>query len=88
MPVSRGRDARGGRAAHPRSRPPRRRPQALRRLDARRSPDEPDAIRTRPIEELLAELDGLVGLEPVKAEVKLLTNLLQVQSFVRNANSR
>ena len=33
----------------------------------------------RPIEELLAELDALVGLEPVKAEVKLVTALLQVQ---------
>ena len=33
----------------------------------------------RPLEELLAELDALVGLAPVKAEVKLLTNLLQVQ---------
>jgi Cdc6-like AAA superfamily ATPase len=33
----------------------------------------------RPVEELLAELDALVGLEPVKAEVRLLTNLLVVQ---------
>jgi hypothetical protein len=33
----------------------------------------------KPLEELLAELDALVGLAPVKAEVKLLTNLLQVQ---------
>ena len=35
----------------------------------------------RPLEELLAELDGLVGLKPVKGEVKLLTNLLQVQKL-------
>lgn len=33
----------------------------------------------RPLEELLAELDELIGLEAVKAEVKLVTNLLQVQ---------
>ncbi|HTJ76706.1 MAG TPA: AAA family ATPase [Acidimicrobiales bacterium] len=33
----------------------------------------------RPIEELLAELDGLVGLAAVKAEVKLATNLLRVE---------
>ncbi len=41
------------------------------------TPQEP----ARPIEELLAELDGLVGLAPVKAEVKLVTNLLQVQKL-------
>lgn len=41
------------------------------------APQEP----ARPIEELLAELDGLVGLAPVKAEVKLVTNLLQVQKL-------
>lgn len=33
----------------------------------------------RPLEELLAELDELVGLDAVKTEVKLVTNLLQVQ---------
>ena len=38
-------------------------------------------IPARPLEDLLAELDGLVGLAPVKAEVKLLTNLLQVQKL-------
>ncbi len=32
----------------------------------------------RPIDELLAELDELIGLEPVKAEVKLVTALLRV----------
>jgi hypothetical protein len=32
-----------------------------------------------PLEELLAELDALVGLAPVKREVKLLADLLQVQ---------
>jgi Holliday junction resolvasome RuvABC ATP-dependent DNA helicase subunit len=35
----------------------------------------------RPIDELLAELDELVGLEPVKAEVKLVTALLRVQKM-------
>jgi Cdc6-like AAA superfamily ATPase len=33
----------------------------------------------RPIDELLAELDGLVGLDGVKHEVKLVTHLLRVQ---------
>jgi Cdc6-like AAA superfamily ATPase len=37
----------------------------------------------RPLEELLAELDGLVGLAPVKAEVKLVTNLLRVEKLRR-----
>ena len=35
----------------------------------------------RPLEELLAELDGLVGLAPVKAEVKLVTNLLRIEKL-------
>ena len=35
----------------------------------------------RPLEELLAELDGLVGLAPVKAEVKLVANLIKVQNL-------
>ena len=35
----------------------------------------------RPIDELLAELDGLVGLAPVKAEVKLVTDLLRVEKL-------
>ncbi len=38
----------------------------------------------RPVEELLAELDALIGLEPVKAEVRLLTNLLVVQRLRRD----
>lgn len=33
------------------------------------------------IEDLLAELDALVGLEGVKAEVRLVTNLLQIQKL-------
>jgi SpoVK/Ycf46/Vps4 family AAA+-type ATPase len=35
----------------------------------------------RPIEELLAELDELVGLDSVKTEVRLVTNLLRVQQL-------
>ncbi|WP_370326964.1 AAA family ATPase [Euzebya sp.] len=35
----------------------------------------------RPLEELLAELDELVGLDPVKSEVRLVTNLIQVQKL-------
>jgi len=40
---------------------------------------EPELSPARPIDELLAELDTLIGLEPVKAEVKLVTALLRVQ---------
>jgi hypothetical protein len=47
---------------------------------AARPPAEPQEP-ARPLEELLAELDGLIGLAPVKAEVKLVTNLLQVQKL-------
>ena len=36
---------------------------------------------SRPIEELLAELDALIGLDHVKAEVRRLTSLLQVQQL-------
>src|ERR687898_371845 len=37
----------------------------------------------RPIEELLAELDALIGLDEVKREVHLVTNLLRVQQIRR-----
>ena len=40
----------------------------------------------RTVEEVLADLDRLVGLAPVKAEVKLVTNLLQVQQMRRQRN--
>jgi len=40
----------------------------------------------RPLEEVLAELDGLVGLGPVKAEVKLVTNLLRVEKLRTERN--
>ena len=42
-------------------------------------PQEPP----RPLEELLAELDALVGLEGVKREVKLVAALIQVQNLRR-----
>ena len=41
-------------------------------------PEEPPEP-VRPVQEVLEELDALVGLEPVKREVRLVTNLLQVQ---------
>lgn len=40
----------------------------------------------RPIEELLAELDDLVGLDSVKTEVRLVTNLLRVQQLRSERN--
>lgn len=43
--------------------------------------EEPELGPIRPLEELLAELDGLIGLAPVKGEVKLVANLIQVQSL-------
>src|SRR3546814_16292779 len=45
--------------------------------EAPRTEDPPP----RPIDELLAELDELVGLDGVKHEVKLVTNLLRVQKI-------
>lgn len=47
---------------------------------AQATPEEPQEP-PRPVEEVLAELDGLVGLGPVKAEVKLVTNLVRVQKL-------
>jgi hypothetical protein len=47
-------------------------------------PAEPKPLPpARTVEEVLADLDDLVGLEPVKAQVKLVTNLLQVQQLRR-----
>ncbi|HVL07191.1 MAG TPA: AAA family ATPase [Acidimicrobiales bacterium] len=48
--------------------------------EAAAEPEEP-LEPARPLEELLAELDGLVGLAPVKAEVKLVTNLLRIEKL-------
>jgi hypothetical protein len=41
----------------------------------------PPLAPPRPIEELLAELDALIGLEHVKSEVRQLTSLLRVQKL-------
>jgi hypothetical protein len=49
--------------------------------DAAATPAEPELPPARPIEELLAELDDLVGLDSVKTEVRLVTNLLRVQQL-------
>ena len=45
----------------------------------RRRAAAPELPPARPIEELLAELDALVGLDQVKAEVRRLTSLLRIQ---------
>src|SRR3546814_20145356 len=45
--------------------------------EAPRTEDPPP----RPIDELLADLDELVGLDGVKHEVKLVTNLLRLQKL-------
>jgi len=50
--------------------------------EAGEPPEEP-LPPARPIDELLDELDGLIGLEAVKYEVKLVTNLLRVQQLRR-----
>ena len=47
--------------------------------DAVPQPPTPEPMPAEPIESLLAELDELVGLQAVKAEVRRLTSLLQVQ---------
>ncbi len=41
----------------------------------------PDLAPARPLDELLAELDELIGLEPVKAEVRLVADLIQIQKL-------
>ena len=43
--------------------------------------EEEELPPPRPIEEVLAELDELVGLDSVKTEVRLVTNLLRVQQL-------
>ncbi len=44
---------------------------------------EPRRAPGRPLEELLAELDALVGLTSVKTEVRLLTNLIRIENLRR-----
>ncbi len=43
----------------------------------------PPAVESRPVDEVLAELDELIGLAPVKAEVRLVAALLRVQQIRR-----
>jgi hypothetical protein len=42
---------------------------------------EPELPPERPVEELLAELDALIGLDHVKTEVRRLTSLLRIQGL-------
>jgi Holliday junction resolvasome RuvABC ATP-dependent DNA helicase subunit len=44
------------------------------------------APAVRPLDELLTELDALVGLAAVKTEVRLLTNLIRVENLRRERN--
>jgi Cdc6-like AAA superfamily ATPase len=44
---------------------------------------QPELPPARPLEELMAELEDLVGLAGVKAEVKLVTDLIRVQNLRR-----
>jgi Cdc6-like AAA superfamily ATPase len=46
-------------------------------------PPEPELPPARPLEELMAELEDLIGLARVKAEVKLVTDLIRVQNLRR-----
>jgi len=54
--------------------------------DAAAADAEAELPPPRPIEELLAELDELVGLDSVKTEVRLVTNLLRVQQLRAERN--
>lgn len=47
------------------------------------APEEKPLPPARPLEDLLAELDSLIGLAAVKAEVKLVANLIKVQNLRR-----
>ena len=49
-------------------------------------PEEEPPPPPRPLDELMAELDELVGLASVKAEVKLVTDLIRVQNLRRERN--
>ncbi len=60
--------------------------------DMPRGVGEPEPVEdrraptARPLDELLAELDALVGLAAVKTEVRLLTNLIRVENLRRERN--
>ena len=64
----------GAGRGRPRAAPRRRRPRRPR-------PRLPELPPERPIEALLAELDALVGLDQVKADVRRLTSLLRIQKL-------
>ena len=49
----------------------------------RPAPPPPEQDPPRPLADLMAELDALVGLEAVKNEVKLVADLIQVQNLRR-----
>lgn len=54
-------------------------PQATGTGDRAAAPEEQEP--PRPLEEVMAELDALIGLAPVKSEVKLVADLIQVQKL-------
>ncbi len=54
--------------------------------DAATEPAEEELPPARPLDELLAELDDLVGLAEVKKEVKLVANLLRVEQIRKERN--
>ena len=58
----------------------------LRRVHPLPKPPQVELPPERSIEELLAELDALIGLDHVKAEVRRLTSLLRVQELRASAN--
>ena len=58
---------------------PRRRPATAATAPPAATAPAPELPPARPIEELLAELDALVGLAEVKADVRRLTSLLRIQ---------
>ena len=53
-------------------------------VDEARPPEPEELPPARPLDELLAELDALVGLDGVKHEVHLVANLLRVQQIRRD----
>jgi Cdc6-like AAA superfamily ATPase len=54
--------------------------QAVDAAAAATAPEQP-LPPARPLDEVMRELDALIGLEPVKAEVKLVADLIQIQKL-------
>lgn len=48
--------------------------------------EEAELAPTRPLADLMAELDALIGLAPVKAEIKLAADLIQIQKLRAERN--